>query len=377
MKRTRLLACMAIVALLAAACNHQEAEPEGPQPVAKDGTITFPKDSKQLAAITSQAVASRPAAPSRLNGRLAWNEDRTVRIYSPFAGRVVRILAQPGDTVKRGQLLAVVASPEFGQAQSEARKAEGDLVLAKANLERTRELAENGVAPRRELQTAEAEFQRAEAEAERSRGRLKLYGSAQGIDQTYNITSPIEGVVVEKNINPGQEVRPDQSGVPALFVVTDPTYLWVLLDASEKDLAAARPGRPLAILTPAFPNAEFTATIATVSDFFDPNTRMLKVRANLRNSDRQLKAEMFVTGEIASDSLPQIRVTPKAVYFQAGRNFAFVESGPGQYTRREVTVGEQTGEYVSIPSGLQDGEKIVTEGTLMLQQILTPRRVQK
>jgi cobalt-zinc-cadmium efflux system membrane fusion protein len=367
----------AVVALTIAGCSRESVEPEAPRPVAKDGTITFPRDSRQLDSLTTQAVVSRPAAPTRLNGRMAWNEDRTVRIYSPFPGRVVRILAQPGDPVKRGQILAVVASPEFGQTQSDARKAESEYTLARANMERTRELTENGVAARRELLTAETEFQRAEAEVERARARTRLYGNTGTVDQTYNITSPIEGVVVEKNINPGQEVRPDQGGAPALFMVTDPTYLWVQLDASEKDLALIRPGRPLAILTPAFPNAEFTATVATVSDFFDPNTRMLRVRANIRNADRQLKAEMFVTGEIASDGLPQIRVPPRSVYFQGGRNYVFIETGPGTYTRKDVTVGEQTGEYVTIPAGLTDGDRIVTEGTLMLQQILTPRRVQK
>ena len=321
-----------------------------------------------------------PAPAFRLNGRLTWNEDRTVRIFTPFAGRVARILVQPGDRVKKGQALAIIASPDFGQAQADARRAESDYALAGKNLARLQELEQHGVAPLKDLQSAEADQARAQAELSRTRERLRLYGSrASGVDQTYTLTSPVAGTVVEKNINPGQELRPDQmiANAPALFVVTDPESLWVQLDATERDLAEIKLGQQISIRSPVYHDEDFTARIDAVSDFLDPATRTIKVRASLDNSHHRLKAEMFVTAELRGSKTLQLQVPAKSVFFQGDKYYLFVDNGAGKYTRRQVTIGDEQQGAVEIRDGVAAGDKIVTDGALMLQQILQPRRVQK
>lgn len=122
---------------------------------------------------------------------------------------MTRIAAQPGDRVKAGQALAYLASPDFGQAQADAGKAQADIALAEKNLARIRELHDNGVAPRKDLSQAEAEHARARSELARAQGRVRLYGGGTGIDQTLALKSPIAGTVVERNLNPGQELRSD------------------------------------------------------------------------------------------------------------------------------------------------------------------------
>jgi cobalt-zinc-cadmium efflux system membrane fusion protein len=325
-------------------------------------------------------VAYEPAPNVQLNGRLVWDEDHTVRVYSPFSGRVSRILVQPGARVRKGQTLAVLGSPEFGQAQTEARRAETDLKLAESNLQRQKELESHGVAPRKDLQSAEAEQARASAEVDRARGRVRMYGgSASAIDQSFAISAPIDGVVVEKNINPGQELRPDQmtSNAPPLFVVTDPSRLWALLDATDKDLAVLQTGKLVTIRSPIYPEADFPAKIVSISDFLDPATRTLKARATLDNSHRRLKAEMFVTGELETGKGLRMQVPAKAVFFQGGQHHVFTEEGTGRYMRRDVRVGEEHDGSVTIVSGLRDGQRVVADDVLMLQQMLQPRRVQK
>jgi cobalt-zinc-cadmium efflux system membrane fusion protein len=366
-------------AALGAACSKQPQEQQAPEPVVQGNTITFPVAEK-APRLQTYTVAPERAPALRLNGRLAWDEERTVRVYSAFGGRVTRILVQPGDRVNKGQTLAVVGSPEFGQAQAEAHRAETDLQLAERNLQRQKELEAAGVAPRKDLQTAEAEYARAQSELERSRGRVRIYGgSMKGVDQSFAISSPISGVVVERNINPGQEVRPDQmtANAPPLFVVTDPTHLWALLDATEKDLGAVKVGKVVTIRSPVFGNEGFRATLANVSDFLDPATRTIKVRATLPNPDRRLKAEMFVTGELEGQQPPLIQVPAKAVYFQGGVHYVFTEEAPGKYMRRTVQTGDDNDTRIEIVSGLDDGQKVVVDDVLMLQQMLQPRRVQK
>jgi cobalt-zinc-cadmium efflux system membrane fusion protein len=236
------------------------------------------------------------------------------------------------------------------------------------------------VAPRKDLQAAEAEFARGRAELERARGRVRLYGvSGPSIDQSFSIASPIDGTVVEKNINPGQELRPDQNtqGTPPLFVVTDPSRLWALLDTAEKDLPTLSIGKQVTIKSPVYTDADFPAKIVSVSDFLDPATRTVKVRATLDNSHRRLKAEMFVTAEVESRQAMRMQVPSKAVYFQGGHHYVFTEDGPGRYTRREVHVGEEHDGATTILYGLKDGQRVVADDVLMLQQMLQPRRVQK
>jgi cobalt-zinc-cadmium efflux system membrane fusion protein len=371
-------ACFAalLAVIVASGCDNA-AKTQGPPLPKVDGeSIVFPQGSPQLASLASEAAVERKAAASTLNGRLTWNEDKTVRIYTPFAGRVSRILVQPGDKVKQGQTLAVIASPDFGQAQAEARRAQGDFALAQQNIARIKDLHQHGVAAAKDLNTAEADYARAESELQRTQARLKLYGGGSDIDQTYALKSPLAGVVVEKTINPGQELRPDQMGsAPALFVITEPAYLWVLLDATEKDLPRLKLGKLIKIRVPAYPDTAFEAKITTVSDFLDPTTRTIKVRASLDNAQRVLKGEMFVTAAVNGDAGTVLQVPTRAMFFQGGRHFVFVDSGDGRFVRREVKVGDSSDGNITILSGLQSGQKVVSEGALLLQQMLQPRRV--
>jgi membrane fusion protein, heavy metal efflux system len=371
-------ATTALLALALMACARESAENTNTPPATGGNTITYPAG--KAPTLASATAKLEQVAPLRLNGRLTWDEDRTVRVYSPFAGRVVRINAKAGDSVRQGQVLAVLASPEFGQAQAEARRGDADLALAEKNLERQKELENYGVAPRKDLQTAQAEYARARAESERARARLKLYGSSGNtVDQTFAISSPIAGVVVERNLNPGQEMRPDQmtSNAPPPFVVSNPSYLWAILDATEKDLPHVTPGTRIVVRSPVYKDAEFHARIAAVSDFLDPSTRTLKVRAVLENADRRLKAEMFVTAEIQTRQEPAIQVPSAALFFEGGKRYVFTREGDGHYTRREVTTTEENAGKVTVVAGLEPGQTVITEGVLMLQQLLQPRRVQR
>jgi cobalt-zinc-cadmium efflux system membrane fusion protein len=371
-------ACLAalLAVIVASGCDNVAKTSGPPLPKVDGEAVVFPQGSPQLTSLASEAAVERKAVASTLNGKLTWNEDKTVRIYTPFAGRVSRILVQPGDQVKEGQTLAVIASPDFGQAQAEARRAQGDFALAQQNIARIKDLYQHGVAAAKDLNTAEADYARAESELQRTHARLKLYGGGSDIDQTYALKSPLAGVVVEKTINPGQELRPDQMGsAPALFVITQPAYLWVLLDATEKDLPRLKLGKLIKIHVPAYPDTAFEAKITTVSDFLDPTTHTIKVRATLDNAQRVLKGEMFVIAAINGDAGVVLQVPTRAVFFQGGRHFVFVDSGEGRFVRQEVKVGDSSDGNVTILSGLQSGQKVVSEGALLLQQMLQPRRV--
>jgi cobalt-zinc-cadmium efflux system membrane fusion protein len=373
-RKTLATFALSVAAGLLAGCHHAAPETECPRAQVDRDKVTFPAQSPQAVAIVTRVAEPRAQTVLRLNGRLIWDEDVTVHVFTPFGGRVARILAQAGQSVSRETPLAVIASPEYGQAQSEAAKALLDLTLAERTCKRSKELAENGAVPLKELHAAEVDLTRAQSEAKRTQGRLALYGSSStnALDQEFVLKSPLPGVVVEKNINPGQEVRADQitANAPPLFVITDPARLWVLLDATEQDLRSVRVGATLTLRTQNDPDQAFTGRVETVADFVDPNSRTIKVRGTVDNAQRLLKAEMFVSVELPGSAQNGVDVPSEAVFLKGDKHYVFVEKKRGAYLRREVQVGPDHDGKTLVTEGLESGQKVVTDGGLMLDQMI-------
>lgn len=366
---------MLCLAAMVAACGEPVSKDLGLAPQVDKDTVAFPPQSPQRESITSEAVRARRDQVLRFNGRLVWDEDRTVRVFSPFAGRVMRVEVRPGDAVRAGQTLAQIAAPELGQAQSEARKAEQDQLLAQKNLARVAELHANGVAPTKDLQAVQAELARADADRSRTLARLKLYGGAAGaVDQQFALRSPIAGVVVERNLNVGQELRPDQpTPGNGLFVVSDPSRLWFNLDVAEADLGAVRAGQEVSMSSALRGAAPFIGRIEHVADFVDPQTRTVKARGTVDNGERRLKAEMFVTAEVTVPALQGVLVPIKSVYLRGDEHYVFVETGEGRYQRKPVQLGPTSNADQVVLEGISAADKVVVDGSLMLDRLVTGR----
>jgi cobalt-zinc-cadmium efflux system membrane fusion protein len=347
-----------------AACDRQGEPAKPAAPRVNGETINFAAGDPGLAVLKTEPAQADKGGSIPLPGRVVWDENRTVRVVPPLAGKVVRVLVKPGDVVRAGQPLAVLSSPDFGQVRADWRKAEAAAGLAAKNLSRSRELHEAGVIPAKELQQAEADHAGAAAEAARAASRYRQLAGTGGEGQEYAIASPIAGTVVERNLNPGQELRPD---APPLFVVTDPTRLWVALDAHEDQLAALTRDKEIRVEARAWPGEGFAARIAHVADFVDPASRTVKVRAELTDPTHQLKGEMFVSAAVPTPASRHLLVPAKAVVLEGGsRHLVFVEIASGQFQRRSVEVARSRGEQVEIAAGLEVGEKVVSEGNLYL-----------
>ena len=376
--KTQLLS-LTLAPIFLAGCHTSEVKPaaeESAEAVISGDQVTFAETSPQITSLAVEAAQPCKSSTVRLNGRMVWDDDVTVRIFSPFGGRVTHITGEVGQHVAAGDKLAEIASPDFGQAQADARKAESDYVLAERNLNRIRELFEHGAAPQKDLQSSEADLERARSEKERTTARLALYGGkGTSIDQSYGLKSPLAGVVVEKNLNPGQEVRPDQMLASApglfapLFVVTDPSKLWIQLDVTEEDLPKMKVGQTIQVHSRASPTETFEGRIELISHFVDPTTRTVKVRGVVANPQHLLKGEMFVNVDLP-ESNNGLDISPRAVFLKGDRHFLFLEDRKGQFTRKEIHVGPEHEGKILILDGLQPGQRVVTEGTLLLEQVL-------
>jgi cobalt-zinc-cadmium efflux system membrane fusion protein len=366
------VASLLTLAVLALGCSKAGERGAAPARVEKDAVI-FETTSPQLAALQTASVEPRREALLRFPGRLVWNEDRTVRVFAPFPGRVMAITAKAGDRVGAGQTLAKLAAPELGVAQSDARKAEQDYGLAQKNLARVEELHAAGVAPTKDLQAAQADFARTSAERSRTQARLKLYGTDGTVDQQYSLRSAIAGVVVERNINPGQEIRPDANPDKPLFVISDPSRLWFLLDVAEKDVGELKAGVQVKLGTSSLGEERVVGRIVNIADLVDPQTRTVKVRGTVDAAEPRLKAEMFVTAELKVPAAKGLTVPARAVYLRGEQYYVFVEDGPARFVRRAVQLGPGGDGQQVVLAGLEPTQKVVVDGNLLLEKILASK----
>jgi membrane fusion protein, heavy metal efflux system len=373
------LSCL-LAAITLTGC-HPEAQPSEPPAPRVDGDkVDFAADAPQLASLSIETAQPRPSAISNVTGRLYWDDDVTVRVFTPVAGRVTSIDAELGRAVSANAPLAEIDSPDFGQAEADARTADGNLRLADQALARTKELFEHGAAAQKDVEGAEAADIAAVAERDRALAKLKLYGGVPGGDELYVLRSPVAGVVVERNINTGQEVRSDQMLANApnlfapLFVVSDPTRLWLQLDVAESDLPALQPGQPLRIYSQAYPDRVFSGVVQVIGDSLDAATRTVQVRGVVDNPDKFLKAEMYVRADVVINAPETARsaveIPARSVFMRDNKYFVFVEQEPGQYLRQLVTVGAEHDGKVPVTSGLNAGQRVVTHGCLLLESLV-------
>jgi cobalt-zinc-cadmium efflux system membrane fusion protein len=363
--------------ILLSGCNPAHHAIEVPEPKISGDTVTMPPGSPQCAALTIEPVGSEQTAFVPLTARLAWDDDVTARVFTPFAGIIRKLPAEINEPVAKGAPLAEIQSGDFGQAQADARRADSQFRLAQRNLDRLKDLFDHGAAPRKDLESAEADFASAQAERDRAATRLAIYGAtASSSNQMFLLPSPLDGILVERNVTPGQEVRPDQmlANMPQitapLFTITDPKKLWVWLDVTEINLGLVHKGQSLIVRSKAFPGQAFKGQLEMISDSLDPTKRTVLARGTVDNSSRLLKAELYVTVEIPDVSSQNLQVPSKAVFLRNNQYFVFLEVASGQFQRHPVKLGSEREGKVAILEGLQQGQRLVTEGCLLLQSLM-------
>src|SRR5215468_128365 len=342
----------------------------------------------QLKNLTIEPVAARDFTIDReVTGRVGFNEDRLTPVFPAYSGRVVEALATKGQFVRKGQPLLVIESPDYIEAQNNLAIARGDLERATVNLqtaqvsaERARRLFTYEAVSKKDLQSSEAALALALSELQRSRGalrvaqaRLELFGKTAGAvrrlkagaDRHITIASPISGTVVERQVGPGQVVKPDTT--TPLFQISDLSDLWAHGDVFESDLARIRLGAPAEISVESYPDRVFPARVTFINPTVDPVTRTVHVRCRVSNPRGLLKPEMFARMTIVAAAKQSVPVIPASAVVGSGEvSFVLVEEAPGRFRKRKVEIGHEVDGSVMIKSGLKVGERIVTKGAILL-----------
>jgi membrane fusion protein, heavy metal efflux system len=306
-------------------------------------------------------------------GKVQFNEDRMARILAPVNGQVLQLNVKVGDVVHTGETLFFMKSREVAAAVTEHLESHKDLDLAEKTYAMTKDLFEHQAASRISLQQAESEVAKERAKVARDEEALRVLGMEVHESDSYGdmssripMRTPLSGIVIERHVTEGQFVQPDSN---PLLTIADLSSVWVLADIFERDLHRVHTGQRAEVRTDAYPEQRFTARVSRLSDMIDPSTRTVKVRFLVSNPGLRLKPEMFASVDLFLDeSMRGLTVPAKAVFTEGGQNFVYVHMGDRKYARRQIEVVPDGSDRLRVSNGLKLGDKVVSDGTLLLRQ---------
>jgi cobalt-zinc-cadmium efflux system membrane fusion protein len=359
--------------LAVAGCHHEQtAEPPSPPP----GEVWITAQQSEEAKLTTAPVAEREVGGAIVtSGRITFDDLHVAHVFSPVTGRVTAISAHLGQHVKKGDPLVTIDSPDLGTASADLAKAMADVIAAEHDFKRQKELYAIKVISLRDLETSEDNYRKARAELDRARGKARLLATNGGVvGQGYVLRALIDGEVVARNVNPGQEVAGLYGGGTAveLFTIGEIDPVWALADVFEMDIARVKSGQKVSVKVVAYPDKVFEGKVDWVSGTLDPATRTAKVRCTLPNAARELKPEMFATITLGVEAEKRLAVPSTSVLRLGEQTVVFVRSGEGlggklRFERRPVKIADDTpGDWVPILDGLKSGEAVVNSGAILL-----------
>ena len=307
----------------------------------------------------------------QFTGSVSFDEKKVDKVYSFVSGKVVDVKADLGAFVQKGQVLATVQSGDVSDVLKDQNTAKANYDLAKRNAENVEQLYKTRFSSENDLVTARKQLEIASSELERSSQILKLYGGASsGKQPVFTVKAPESGYVVQRNVNPDMQIRSDNAD--PLFTVSDLSDVWVLMNIYESDIQAVKQGQQVSITTLAYPGKVFTGTIDNISQVVDSETKVLQARVVLPNPGGMLKPDMFCTIRLHIEKPEKLlAVNPISVIFSQDRYYVIKEVKKDQYLAVPVEIVRNTSKYMYIKGALQHGDKVVTEGALMLFSELT------
>ena len=368
-------------------------------------------------------------------GRIAFNDNTSTLIFFPFTGRITKLFTEPGETVKKGDLMIELDSPDVVQPQAdlisaisglknsqtalrlaqkneeiskrEIESTQRNLELAKINEQRQKELygdkaaslltwetAEQAAkAAEQTLETAKKDFEQSQNDVATAKAnnesnemilnaaRNKLHGvfgktdeqisaieKTHLIDRSMRVFAPIVGRITQRKCYAGEFIT--QSITDPLFTIADLSTVWMLADVYETDDAIIKLGLPIEVTVMAYPKDTFKAKISYISPSVDPNTHRVSVRCVVDNPGQKLKSDMFASFKILTADSPQTPAVPETAVLREGeKRVVWVQRSENEFNRRDVVTGLEQNGRIQILSGLQPGEKIVSEGAILLENV--------
>ena len=325
------------------------------------------------AQIRKANIAIRPAGPgsiqssSGFQGEVRFNEDRTAHVVPRLAGVAEAVPANLGETVKQGQLLAVVASTSLSEQRSEFLTAQRRRDAAKTTYVREKKLWEDKISAQQDYLQAQTALQEADIALQNARQKLSAVGArvdssdGTGLNRL-EIRAPFDGTIVEKHLALGEAVKEDAS----IFTLSDLRTVWAEFAVAPKDLALVRVGQKVVVSTSAF-ESKVEGTVSYVGALLGEQTRTARARVTLSNPQGAWRPGLFVTVSVLGDSqAAPLVVSAEAVQTVENKPVVF-KAVQGGFAVTPVRVGRTDGKNVEVLGGLKAGDKVASSNTFVLK----------
>ncbi len=303
----------------------------------------------------------------RLFGKIQADNNKEAQIYSMVGGNVLKINVEIGDYVHKGQILAVIRSGEVAGFDRDRLDAIGDVAVAEKNLQVARELFKSKLNSEKDVISAERELDRQKAELARVNEVFSIYDLKKG--SIYNLTASMDGFIIQKDINQNEQLRADKSDV--LFSIAEINEVWAMANVNESDIPKIQIGYDADVATLSYPDDVYKGKIDKIFSAIDPETKAMKVRIRIPNSNYKLKPEMNATVQVRfKDQGQMIAVPSSSILFDKSKNWVMIFKDRANIETRQVEVFKQLGDVTYIQSGLKAGEKVISKNGMLIYDAL-------
>ena len=363
------IALVATVGLTQGCKKKQEATPLSEQ-----------KNPNEVQVTTDLASSLRIGAPEmkdvvgalEISAHVQTDSTRIARVGSPVSGRILKVIAFEGQTVRAGAALATLHSTSLSDTQVSLIKAYSEQTLAAAATKRAEQLVAADVIGRAELERREAELLQASTEVASYSTQLRGLGmterqiqnlqTSRKISADYPIITPNGGTILERKVTAGQVVQPADEA----FMVADLSSVWITANVPEEDAGTLHRGMEVAVRIPALPSEKVTGHLTYVAPVVDPVTRTVEVRMQLPNPHGLFKPDELATMVFTGHTNRQLAIPQTAVVREDNKDHVFVEIAPNSFILREVDLGEESGDQRVVNGGVTASERIVLDGAFHL-----------
>ncbi len=318
------------------------------------------RESIMVDKVMLQTIRREVSAPATV----AAKPSMRANIFPPAGGRIVQLFVNMGQSVRAGQALFEIYSPEMAEVQTEFLSARTALAQAEREFRRKEDLHKRGIAPLRELEEASTEFEIAKSEMEGALLKLKIMDIDQEkIGKPLIVRSPINGKVVDLDVATGEFIADPEE---PLMIIADLSKVWLSANIQEKDIRFVKPDADVHASFAAYPGEIYEGTVLFISDILEEETRTTRVVIEFDNEDFKLKPGMFATVRLLSEPTPAIVTEPRAVLQRRDYNYVYVQKEPFTFELRKVITGELIDGNIVVLDGLKENEIIITHNAVML-----------
>lgn len=329
-------------------------------------------ETKQTFVLSDKMLSSTKTAVSKMDtvknqlvffGKIATDNNKLVEIFPIVGGNVTHVYVELGDYVQKGQLLATIQSTEVASFEKDLEDAQNDLMLAKNKQKIAQDLFNGKLNTERDVIEAKAEVEKAQSQLNRVQEFYKVYSLKK--NAIYEVRSPLNGFITEKDINEGMLLRSDKTD--NIFDVSQIDVVWAIANVTESDISKVRLGYNAEVTTLSYPDKVFYGQVDKIFNVIDPDTKAMKIRVTLNNKDFMLKPDMRATIKLSfNENNRMLTIPADAIVFDKSKNYVVVFKDKNNIEVRQVEIYRQVGDVAYIQGGLKEGEKVMITNQLLV-----------